>query len=54
MLKKGGNEAACGEMEALIIRRLCLIQLASFQREETSDGGQMITLKFPLDYPELP
>ena len=47
-----GDEAPHEDIDAALLRRLCLIQLASFQSEESSGGGQTVTLKFPLDYPE--
>ncbi|MFP4260532.1 MAG: sensor histidine kinase [Opitutales bacterium] len=46
----GEREAAHEEMNALVLRRLCLMQFASFKSETDELGGQLITLKFPSDY----
>lgn len=48
--KPSEGEGTRGDIDALILRRLCLIQLASFQSAEVPGGGQIITLRFPLDY----
>lgn len=37
-------------MDVVVLRRLCLVQIAGFRAEDLPGGGVVVTLKFPLDY----
>lgn len=44
------REAAREDMNALVLRRLCLVQFASFKSETEKGGEQLLSLKFPVRY----